>query len=143
MAENIRIGKQLIPTILLHLWTVITSFIVYLSTTFSIGNFFYILAFTTSTNTFCSLLIEITTITFVLFRRIEWKCYFRRHPFLRRDLIKFLNGIWLMGKCENRIGINENERRNGIAMKDINGRKLVKEMDQNEHFQMLNTFWNK
>lgn len=50
-----------------------------------------------------------------------------------------------MGKCENRIGIgiNEKEQRSGIAMKDINGRKLVKEMDQNEHFQMLNTFWDK
>ncbi|KAL3107305.1 hypothetical protein niasHT_017388 [Heterodera trifolii] len=145
LSENIRIGKQLIPPLLLNLGTIFTGTIILLWGLLNLPFFWVTLNLVALINSFFGLLIELFIIT----------C----HPFLKRDLYQFLNRIGTMfgfnhlvynhriGDATVTVGNTAPSLSavNGIAQRDlISGKALIDNQTKPEdHFLMLKEAWEK
>ncbi|KAL3107035.1 hypothetical protein niasHT_019431 [Heterodera trifolii] len=147
LSENIRIGKQLMPTVILQLVNVLATSVYLSITNFGISVNQNISAMVVVTvTTLCGLLIEVTMIT--------------HHPFLRRNLRQILckfasklsvrRGQVHSEHSHRRMTTAQNEAaagisaaaHEGIAMRDIiRGQILTR--GEGDHFAMLKDIWEK
>ncbi|KAL3071030.1 hypothetical protein niasHT_037189 [Heterodera trifolii] len=147
LSENIRIGKQLIPPLLLHLLTILTSTVIILWSYFQWPHYYQMYNLLSTLNAVTGFLIELSIIT----------C----HPFLRKDLCQIWNHFGKMFPlCPNNRRIadqtsaayfdnkmaavsNKNTAAIGIAQRDlISGKALIIDQPKSdEHFSMLLQAW--
>ncbi|KAL3096498.1 hypothetical protein niasHS_004650 [Heterodera schachtii] len=149
LSENIRIGKQLIPPLLLHLLTIVTSTVIISWSYFQWPHYYQMYNLLSTLNAVTGFLIELFIIT----------C----HPFLRRNLCQIWNHFGKMfllcpnnrriadqtastaANFDNRIvaASNKNTAALGIAQRDlISGKALIIDQPKSdEHFAMLQQAW--
>uniref|UniRef100_A0A183BTR9 G protein-coupled receptor n=1 Tax=Globodera pallida TaxID=36090 RepID=A0A183BTR9_GLOPA len=126
LSENVRIGKQLIPTLVVHPLNIMSSTLTTSWNYFGIPGANYVMVSCATFSSFCSLLIEISIII----------C----HPFLKRDFDRLVNSFIFRSRISENVAADSVTR---IAMTNIlSGERLVTGQRQEEHFEMLRKLWN-
>ncbi|KAL3103707.1 hypothetical protein niasHT_013981 [Heterodera trifolii] len=135
--HNLSERYQLVPTLVFHLFNIMSSTLITNWSLFTLPGYDYMLVFCSMLSSFCSLMIEISIIM----------C----HPFLKREFTHIMNRFGIGSSSRSiRVAVAENGMINGlnngggqkIATTNIlNGEALVIEQKQEAHFEMLRKLW--